>query len=74
MQLLMHTKIVKLQILMGAKIAQSGYGLGDQGLILDRGQGFFSLCHCMQTSSGAHPASYTVGTRGSFPGGKVARA
>jgi hypothetical protein len=34
------------------------------------GAGNFSLQHCVQTSSGAHPASYPVGTRGSFPGGK----
>jgi hypothetical protein len=26
---------------------------------------------CVQTGSGAHPASYTVGTGGSFPGGKA---
>jgi len=30
--------------------------------------------HCIQTGSGAHPASYPMGTRGSFLGGKVARA
>jgi hypothetical protein len=34
----------------------------------------FSLHHRVQTGSGAHPASYPVGTRGSFPGGKVAEA
>jgi hypothetical protein len=28
----------------------------------------------VQTSSGAHPSSYPMGTRGSFPGGKVAGA
>jgi hypothetical protein len=26
---------------------------------------------CVQTGSGAHPASYTMSTGGSFPGGKV---
>jgi hypothetical protein len=26
---------------------------------------------CVQTGSGAHPASYTRGTRGSFPGSKA---
>jgi hypothetical protein len=26
---------------------------------------------CVQTGSGAHPASYTMDTGGSFPGGKV---
>jgi hypothetical protein len=32
-----------------------------------------SLIHCVWSGSGAHPASYPVGTRGSFSGGKVAR-
>jgi hypothetical protein len=31
---------------------------------------FFSSL-CVQTGSGAHPASYTMGTAGSFPGGKA---
>jgi hypothetical protein len=30
--------------------------------------------HHVQNGSGAHPASYTMGTRGSFPGGKAAGA
>jgi hypothetical protein len=30
--------------------------------------GNFSLHHCVQNGSGAHPASYPMGTRGSFPG------
>jgi hypothetical protein len=34
----------------------------------------FSLQHCAQTGSGAHPASCPVGTGGSFPEGKVAWA
>jgi hypothetical protein len=34
----------------------------------------FSLHHRVQTCSGAHPASYPVGTRGSFSGGKAAGA
>jgi len=33
-----------------------------------------SFHHHIQTSSGAHPASYSVDTSGPFPGGKVARA
>jgi hypothetical protein len=33
--------------------------------------GNFSIHHCIQTGSGAHPASYPVGTRGSFSGGTV---
>jgi hypothetical protein len=35
--------------------------------------GNFSL-HRVQNGSGAHPASYPMGTRGSFPGGKAAGA
>jgi hypothetical protein len=35
------------------------------------GVGNFSLHHhCVQNGSGAHPAFYPMGTRGSFPGGK----
>jgi hypothetical protein len=34
----------------------------------------FSLHHRVQTGSGAHSASYPMGTRGFFPGGKVAGA
>jgi hypothetical protein len=36
--------------------------------------GHFSLHHSVQTGSGAHPASYTMGTSGSFSGGKAAGA
>jgi hypothetical protein len=31
----------------------------------------FSSSLCVQTSSGAHPASCPMGTGGPFPGGKV---
>jgi hypothetical protein len=34
----------------------------------------YSSHHRVQNSSGAQPASYPMGTRGSFPGGKAARA
>jgi hypothetical protein len=34
----------------------------------------FSLHHCVQNGSGVHPASYPMGTRGSFPGSKAAGA
>jgi hypothetical protein len=34
--------------------------------------GNFSLHHRVQTGSGAHPASYPMGIRGSFSGGNVA--
>jgi hypothetical protein len=37
------------------------------------GAGNFSLHHhCVQTGSGAQPASYPIGARGSFSGGNVA--
>jgi hypothetical protein len=36
------------------------------------GAGNFSLYHRVQRGSGAHPTSYPMGTRGSFPGGKAA--
>jgi hypothetical protein len=38
------------------------------------GQGFFYLCCHVQTGSGAHPASYPVGTGCSFPWGELAMA
>jgi hypothetical protein len=51
-----------------------GYGLDDRGsrVRFPAGAGHFSLHHRVQNGSGAHPASYAVGTRDSFPGGKAA--
>jgi hypothetical protein len=53
-----------------------GYGLDDRGsrVRFPARAGNFSLHHHIQNGSGAHPAPYTVGTRGSFPGGKAASA
>jgi hypothetical protein len=50
-----------------------GYGLDDRGsrVRLPAGAGNFSLHHRVQNGSGAHPASYQMGTRVSFPGGKA---
>jgi hypothetical protein len=45
---------------------------GDQGLIPDRGEKIFPLA-CVQTGSGDHPASCTMGTGGPFPGLKRSR-
>jgi hypothetical protein len=52
------------------------YGLDDRGsrVRLPAGAGNFSLHHRVQNGSGVHPASYPMGTRGSFPGGKAAGA
>jgi hypothetical protein len=51
-----------------------GYGLDDRGsrVRFPEEAGNFSLHHRVQNGSGAHPASYPMGTRGSFPGGKAA--
>jgi hypothetical protein len=53
-----------------------GYGLDNRGtrVRLPGGAGNFSLHHRVQNGSGAHPASYPMGTRGSFPGGIAAGA
>jgi hypothetical protein len=45
-----------------------GYELDDQGSVPGRARNFCVL-HSVQTGSGAHPVSYTLGTRGSFAGG-----
>jgi hypothetical protein len=69
-------------VLKGVKSRDSSVGIAlDYGLD-DRGfrvrflawAGNFSLHQCVQNGSGAHPASYPTGTRGSFPGGKAAGA
>jgi hypothetical protein len=51
-----------------------GYGLDDRGsrFRFPTGAGNFSFHHRVQNGSGAHPASYPMGTRGSFPGNKAA--
>jgi hypothetical protein len=52
----------------------SDYGLDDRaiGVRFPAGEKDFSSSLCVQTGSGAHPASCTVGTGGPFPGGKSA--
>jgi len=44
--------------------------MDDQGLIPSRGRDF-PLHHHVQTGWEVHPASYSMGTRGSFPGVKL---
>jgi hypothetical protein len=58
------------------QLADTGYGLDDQGswVQFPAGAGNFSLLHRVRTDSGAHPASYSIGTGGSFPGIKAAEA
>jgi hypothetical protein len=51
----------------------SHYGLDDRaiGVRSPAGAKDFSSSLCVQTGSEAHPASCTMGTGGSFPGGKA---
>jgi hypothetical protein len=51
----------------------SNYGLDDWaiGVRSPAGAKDFSSSLCVQTDSGAHPASCTMGTGGPLPGGKV---
>jgi hypothetical protein len=53
-----------------------GYGLDGRGSRVRflAGAGNFSLYHRVQNGPGAHPASYPMGTRVSFPGDKAAGA
>jgi len=53
-----------------------GYGLDNVGSMfqLPAGAGNFSLHHCIQNGSGAHPALWWIGTMGSVPGGKATGA
>jgi hypothetical protein len=51
----------------------SDYGLDDRAIEVrsQTGAEDFSSSRCVQTGSGSHPASYPMGTGGSFPGGKA---
>jgi hypothetical protein len=51
----------------------TGYRLDDQQIRVWVPVGLeFSLFYVIQAGSGAHPASYPIGTGGSFPRGKAA--
>jgi hypothetical protein len=51
----------------------SDYGLDDRAIEVRSPAGAedFPSSLCVQTGSGAHPASCTMGTVGPFPGGKA---
>jgi hypothetical protein len=49
-----------------------GCGPNDRGVRVPVKAGNFSLHHRVQNGSGAHPASYPLGSRDPFPGGKAA--
>jgi hypothetical protein len=59
----------------GAVVVQSvpDYGLDDRRSKFDpqQRQEYFFCSLCVQTGSGLHPASCTIGTEGPFPRGKV---
>jgi hypothetical protein len=50
----------------------AGLRVAWSGVRVPAGAGYFSLHRYVQPGSGAHPASYPMGTRGSLPGGKAA--
>jgi hypothetical protein len=53
----------------------TGYGLDDQGVGVRVPTGSRNfLLRSVHTGSKAHPASYPMGTRGPFPGGKATGA
>jgi hypothetical protein len=50
----------------------SDYGMDDRAIEVRSPTGAgFSSSPCVQTGSGTHPASYPMGTGGSFPGGNA---
>jgi hypothetical protein len=67
----MHTQITRNWVISGSIV--SDYGLEDRaiGVPSPAGAEDFSYRLCVQTGSGAHPASCTMGTGGPFPGGKA---
>jgi len=72
----LYHKKKQLQLLEEAVGIALGYWLDDRGsrVRFPTWAGNFSLHHRVQNGSAAHPASYPVGTRDSFPGGKAAGA
>jgi hypothetical protein len=64
--------IIRSRVISGSIV--SDYGLDDRAIWVrfPAGAKDFSCILCVQTGSGAHPASCTMGTGGPFPGGKSA--
>jgi hypothetical protein len=68
-----------MDVIIGAEIAQSvlrlATGWMTEGSVLGSRYGQeYSLLHVVQTGSGVHQTSHTMGTGGSFLGGKAAGA
>jgi hypothetical protein len=55
-------------------VYSAGLRAGWSGVRVPAGAVNFSLHHRVHTGSGAHPVSYPMGTKGSFPGDKEAGA
>jgi hypothetical protein len=75
-QLLQAQRNILQYQLQDSTVGTTSYRLDEQGVgvwVLGGGQEF-SLLHVVQTGSGVHPASYSMGTVGSFPEGKAAGA
>jgi hypothetical protein len=60
--------IVAAAVVQAVQCLTTGYTIGVRS---PTGAEDFSSSLCVQTGSGAHPASYPMGTGGPFPGGKV---
>jgi hypothetical protein len=63
MTLLLHILFLSIPNRDSSVGIETGYGLEGSGLIPGRGTNFL-LFHSVQTGSGAHPASYSMGTGG----------
>jgi hypothetical protein len=67
---LIHTSLLRSRGSSGSIV--SDYGLEDRVIEVRSPTGAdFSSSPCVQTGSGAHPASCPMGTGGSLPGGKA---
>jgi hypothetical protein len=73
-RLLLPQSLSLLRSLVSSGSIVSDYGLDDRaiGVRSPAGAEDFSSNLCVQTGSGAHPASCPMATRGPFPGGKSA--
>jgi hypothetical protein len=77
-KMIKYVYVLKAIFNFGLHVRSSGSIVSDYGLD-DRAIGVrslaeakdFSFSVCVQTGSGAHPASCTMGTGGPFPGGKA---
>jgi len=67
------TRSLSVNVNVKVKAKATGWTIGVLGFDSWRGAENFSLHHRIQNGTGAHTASYPMGNRGSYPGGKAAR-